>query len=40
MKHPRGLSPKDLDRISSDERKIKQRTWWERPPGRDKIYQR
>ena len=39
MKHPRGLSPKDLDRISSDERKIKQRTWWERPPGRDKIYQ-
>jgi len=39
MKHPRGLSPKDLDRISSDERKIHAHTWFDRPPGRDKIYQ-
>ena len=39
MKHPRGLSPKDLTRISSEEREINQRTWFDRPPGRDKMYQ-
>jgi len=50
MKHHRGVSPKDLDRISSDGKKIHARTWtdlgteknYERshiPPGRDKIYQ-
>jgi RNase H-fold protein (predicted Holliday junction resolvase) len=37
--HTRGLSPKDLDRISSEQRKIHRDTWFERPPGRDKIYQ-
>jgi hypothetical protein len=36
--HSRGLSVRDIEKISKDQRDIKHNVWYERPPGRDKIF--